>query len=150
MRALDWEEGSDLIGCDDPAEVEAAFERGERFVGIAVMGLALCVPDAGVVEPFVVRALRSDRVRVRLEGLTALSHMVRINGEVDRATLDLLRGLLKSSNPEVKEHADTVAGDVWIFVPHRRLPAWLWVRATIRRVRWWLVLCWWTITRKYR
>ncbi|MEU8265620.1 hypothetical protein AB0B89_00520 [Sphaerisporangium sp. NPDC049002] len=114
------------------------------------MGLALCVPDAGVVEPLVVRALRSDRVRVRLEGLTALSHMVRITGEVDQSTLKLLRSLMRSPDPEVKEHAGRVARDVWIFVPHFRLPAWLWVRATVRALRWWLVNRWWGITGKYK
>ncbi|GAA3841105.1 hypothetical protein GCM10022226_74450 [Sphaerisporangium flaviroseum] len=147
---MDWENGSDLIGCDDPGQVEAAFQRGERLVGIAVMGLALCVPDAGVVEPLVVRALWSDSVRVRLEGLTALSHIVRITGEVDWSTLKRLRSLMRSPDPEVREHAGRVAGDVWIYVPHFRLPAWLWVRATARAVRWWLVNRWWGITGKYK
>ncbi|MFC4589853.1 hypothetical protein [Sphaerisporangium corydalis] len=147
---LDWENGSDLIRCDDPREVEAAFERGERFVGIAVMGLALSVADAGVVEPLVVRAMRSARVEVRLQGLTALSHMARITGEVDRTTLALLRTLMRSPDAQVEEHARHVVGDIWIFVPHSRLPAWLHVRARIRALRFWLERCWWGITGQYK
>ncbi|MET8160961.1 hypothetical protein ABZT47_31770 [Sphaerisporangium sp. NPDC005289] len=147
---MDWENSADLMGCDDPAEVEAAFERGEPLVGVAVMGLSLCVPDAHGVEPLVVRAMRSGSREVRLQGLTALSHKVRLTGEVGREALEVLHTLLHSPDTDVREHARRVAGDVWIFVPHMRLPAWLWVRATVRRVRWGLEYCWWTITGKYK
>ncbi len=147
---MDWENGSDLSGCDDPAEVEDAFERGERFVGIALIGVSLSVPDAGRVGPLVLRALHSGSKETRLQGLTALSHMVRLTGEVDRPTLEVLRALLRSPDQEIKEHADSVAADVWIFTPHSRLPIWLRARATIRALRWWLEQCWWTITGQYK
>ncbi|MDJ0343883.1 hypothetical protein QMK19_28415 [Streptomyces sp. H10-C2] len=35
----DWETGDELIRLDDPAEVGAAFERGEPLIGTAVIGL---------------------------------------------------------------------------------------------------------------
>jgi hypothetical protein len=147
---LDWENSADLMGCDDPREVEAAFERGEPLVGVAVLGLSLSVPDADGVGPLVMRAMRSSSREIRLQGLTALSHMVRLTGEIDRPALELLRSMTRDPDQEIKEHAGTVAGDVWIFVPHSGLPAWLRARATIRTLHWWLLQCWWTITRQYR
>ena len=36
----DWETGEGVSRIDDPAEVNAAFERGEWALGSAVIGLA--------------------------------------------------------------------------------------------------------------
>jgi hypothetical protein len=39
----DWESGNGLLGIDDPAEWDAAWERGESHLGTAAIGLALSV-----------------------------------------------------------------------------------------------------------
>ncbi|GGV01848.1 hypothetical protein GCM10010211_81420 [Streptomyces albospinus] len=64
-QELDRETGDGLIGIRDPAEVDAAFDRGERCVGTAVVGLVLNSDDVAVVAPRVLRALRSSDATVR-------------------------------------------------------------------------------------
>jgi hypothetical protein len=90
------------------------------------------------------RAVASDKRELRAQGLTALSHMVRLTGEADRALVESLRVLLQ--DPEFREVAENYAADLWIFVPHRSLPAWL---------RWWsykylikhkFAIWWWSVT----
>ncbi|MGW5653921.1 hypothetical protein [Streptomyces humi] len=39
-----WQTGEGLLGLDDPAEWDAAFERGEDHLGTAAIGLALNCP----------------------------------------------------------------------------------------------------------
>ncbi|MFI7044253.1 hypothetical protein ACWDTT_11535 [Streptosporangium sandarakinum] len=132
------------------ARVDAAFERNDPQVGTVVIGLSLCHPDAEAIAPWARRALASDRRGLRCLGLTAVSHMVRRTGEVDDTTLETVRGLLRDPAPDVREHADTVLSDVWIFVPHPRLPNWLSRRQRLQGVRWWFVTGWTGISRWFR
>jgi hypothetical protein len=140
---MDWETGEGLIGCDDPAEVDAAFDRGEPHVGAAVIGLALNCPDVEVVAPRAIRAISSGGSERQGQGITALCHMVRLTHRADSASVALLRRLLR--DPEMREVAENYAADLWIYVPHRELPAWL---------RWWsyrylvrhkVAIWWWSV-----
>ncbi|MDX3538259.1 hypothetical protein PV721_28710, partial [Streptomyces sp. MB09-01] len=113
----DWWGGLNLNGIEQPEPVLAAFERGERSVGVAVIALALNHPDPAAVLPVVARALESADREVRRQGVVALAHVARLHGTVDRRCLELLRRC-----PRGNEADD----DLWSFVPHRELPLWLW------------------------
>ncbi|MFF3672808.1 hypothetical protein ACFYYS_02340 [Streptomyces sp. NPDC002120] len=107
----------DLNEVERPEQVLAAFERGERWVGVAVIALALDHPDPAAVLPVVARALESPDREVRRQGVVALAHVARLHRTVDRRCLELLRRC-----PRGNEADD----DLWSFVPHRELPLWLW------------------------
>ncbi|WP_404961540.1 hypothetical protein [Streptomyces sp. 147326] len=113
----DWWGGLNLNEVERPEQVLAAFERGERSVGVAVIALALNHPDPAAVLPVVARALESADREVRRQGVVALAHVARLHRTVDRRCLDLLRRC-----PCGNEADD----DLWSFVPHRGLPLWLW------------------------
>lgn len=135
-RGMNWQEGSALLGTDRPEEVDAAFERGEELVGVAVIGLALTHPDAAAILPRIARtlehALASSDPRLRHQGIVALAHTARLHLTVDRRCLDLLRRC-----PRGNEADD----DLWGYVARRRLPWWLWRHQLGQRrrrlVRWW-------------
>ena len=115
---MDWRSYSALMGTARPEEVDAAFDRGEDMVGIAVIGLALSYPDPWVALHRVARALDHNRIEVRRQGATALAHVARLHGVVSRECLEVLH-----------RHPDDVAeDDLWTFIAHRRLPPWLWWR----------------------
>ncbi|MEU9125723.1 hypothetical protein AB0C96_38895 [Streptomyces sp. NPDC048506] len=120
-QGMNWQESSALLGTDRPEEVDAAFERGEELVGVAVIGLALTHPDAAAILPRVARALEraleSSDAALRHQGLVALGHTARLHCTVDRRCLDLLRRC-----PRRNEADD----DLWGYVARRRLPWWLW------------------------
>ncbi|MEV4378230.1 hypothetical protein [Streptosporangium sp. NPDC049644] len=122
---MDWANiQHDPTRCAD--QVDAAFDRGDPLVGVAVIGLSLCHDDAKVIAPRARRAIASGKQELRCQGLTAVSHMVRRTGEIDDVTLETLRLLLRDPDPVIREYAgDSVVADVWIFVPHSRLPGWL-------------------------
>jgi hypothetical protein len=125
--APDWENGTGLIGVDDPATVDDAFDRGERHVGVAVIGLALNHPDPNAILRRVARALRSADPDTRQQATVALAHVARLHRTVNQECLDLLR-----ARPRGNE-ADS---DLWTFVPRRRLPWWLWRHHLQRHVTW--------------
>ncbi|AWS42964.1 hypothetical protein DKM19_17920 [Streptosporangium sp. 'caverna'] len=119
--------------------------------------MSLCNDEAEVIAPRVRRALTSGKRELRCQGLTAVSHMVRRTGEIDDVTLETLRPLLRDPDPTVREHAGSIVADVWIFVPHPRLPGWLSRRQGLQSVKWWFVMRWtgvsmrWTdIGRRFR
>lgn len=115
---VDWHDYAALMGIARPEDLDAAFDRGEDMVGVAVIGLALSHPDPVPVLQRVARALDHNRLEVRRQGATALAHVARIHGVVSRECLDVLR-----------RHPDEVAeDDLWTFIAHHRLPAWLWWR----------------------
>ncbi|WP_068927415.1 hypothetical protein [Planobispora rosea] len=143
---MDWDSTAELIGCDDPAQVDAGFERGERRVGVAVIGLALSVLDPDLVAPRLHRAMTDADAETRRCGVLAMGHMARLNGVVDGRSLDLLRALLSDPDPDVRGQASDAAGDVWIFVRRSRLPLWLRRRerladtgAKLDLLRWWVL-----------
>ncbi|MFE2539639.1 hypothetical protein [Actinacidiphila glaucinigra] len=115
-RGMNWADSSALMGTDRPEEVDAAFERGEPLVGVAVIGLALTHPDADAILPRVARALEAPHEELRHQGVVALAHVARLHATVDDRCLELLRGL----PPGTEAH-----DDILTFVPLRRLPWWL-------------------------
>lgn len=125
---LNWETGAGLIGVCDPAEVDAAFDRGERHVGTAVVGLVLNADDATVVAPQVLRALRSSDPMVRSLGFVATGDMARLSGAL---TPDIYAELRAEGLGGV---ADTALKDTMTFIPFWQLPWWL------RRMCLWLRL----------
>ncbi|MEU8379229.1 hypothetical protein [Streptosporangium sp. NPDC048865] len=138
---MDWGNlPHDPQGCAD--EVDAAFERDDPLVGVAVIGLSLCNDDAEVTAPRARRAIASGGRQLRCQGLTAVSHMVRRTGEIDDVTLETLRPLLRDPDPTVREHASTIAADIWIFVPHPRLPGWLRRQQRLYRFKGWFASRW--------
>ncbi|MEV7379246.1 hypothetical protein [Streptomyces lydicus] len=118
---MNWQDSSALLGTDRPEEVDAAFERDEELVGVAVIGLALTHPDPTAILPRVARALdralASSDPRLRHQGIVALAHTARLHRTVDRRCLDLLRRCPRGSEAD---------DDLWVYVPRRRLPWWLW------------------------
>ncbi|MEV5146869.1 hypothetical protein AB0L14_21145 [Streptomyces sp. NPDC052727] len=110
---LDWQVGSTLRWIDRPEEVDAAFDRGEPLVGVAVIALALNHVDADVILPRVSRAMESEDAEIRRQGVIALAHVARLHRTVDQRSLALLR-----AGPRGNEADD----DLWSFVAHRRLP----------------------------
>ncbi|QEV20555.1 hypothetical protein [Streptomyces alboniger] len=112
-----WDRRGSLIGMDDPAEVDAAFERGERSIGTAVIGLAFNCPLEEA-SPRIVRAMRlSDRGR-RGFAFTAAGAAARLNGEL---TAELYAALHKEGRGGFAENA---IRDTLTFVPFRELPPW--------------------------
>ncbi|WP_438484942.1 hypothetical protein [Streptomyces sp. S186] len=124
---LDWETGAGLIGIRDPAEVDAAFDRGEKRVGTAVVGLVLNSDDVDVVAPRVLRALRSSDPAVRSLGFVATGDMARLFGTL---TLEIYAELRAEGLGGV---ADTAVKDAMTFIPFWELPGWL--RWTCLRLR---------------
>lgn len=131
-RGMNWRETGALLGTDRPEEVDAAFERGEELLGVAVIGLALTHPHPTGILPRVARtlecALEPSDHRLRHQGLVALAHTARLHGTVDRRCLDLLRRCPRGTEAD---------DDLWAYVPRRRLPWWLWRRrlgAWLRRL----------------
>ncbi|WP_406007633.1 hypothetical protein OG440_16835 [Streptomyces sp. NBC_00637] len=124
---LNWQDGSTLRWIEQPGEVDAAFDRGEPLVGVAVIALALNHADADTILPRVRRALESEDPEIRRQGVVALAHVARLHRTVDRRSLALLRGC-----PRGNEADD----DLWSFVAHRRLPLWLWRHHSAERLAW--------------
>jgi hypothetical protein len=117
-EGMNWRDFSALMGTDRPEDVDAAFDRGEDMVGVSVIGLSLSHPDPQVTLRRVARALDHNRIEVRRQGATALAHVARLHGVVSRECLEVLR-----------RHPNEVAeDDLWTFIPHHKLPAWLWWR----------------------
>jgi hypothetical protein len=127
---LDWSDSSAVWRADLlPADVQAAFERGEETVGVAVIALALNHPEPAQTLPLVAMAMESGSPEIREQGVVAMAHTARLHRAVDRRCLVLLRSYGRG-NP-----ADD---DLWSFVPHRQLPSWLWWHHAKQRLRWWL------------
>jgi hypothetical protein len=125
---LDWETGEGLSAIDDPAEVDAAFERGERRLGTAVIGLAFNCPLEEA-SPRIVRAMSLLDPDQRGFAFTAAGTAARRNG---RLTSELYTALRTEGPGGLAEHA---IRDTLTFVPYRDLPPWFkrrWVYVTVR------------------
>lgn len=77
---IDWKTGDGLLGISDPAEIDAAFDRGERFVGTAVIGLVMNCDGLAVAAPRVERGLRSSDPKVRQYSFVAAATAARVFG----------------------------------------------------------------------
>lgn len=132
----DWETGEGLSGIDDPAAVDAAFERDEQHLGTAVIGLALTCPPV-VASPRIVRAMRVLDAPRRELAFTAAGIVARLHGEL---TPELYAALRAEGSGGVAENA---IRDTLTFVPFWSLPLWFkwrWLLATVRNTLegWWL------------
>ncbi|MDQ1017032.1 hypothetical protein [Streptomyces afghaniensis] len=132
----DWESGKGLLGIDDPAEWDAAWERGESRLGTAAIGLALqCSLEEA--SPRIVRATQLPHPEQRGYAFTAAGTAARLNRELTPE----LYAVLRVEGP--KGTAEDAINDTLTFVPFRKLPPWFkwrWVRATVRNSLegWWL------------
>lgn len=118
-RDYDWETGAGLLRVRDAEEVDAAFDRGERRVGTALIGLVLNGDDFGVVAPRVERGLRSTERDVRQFAFVAAGHTARLFGELSPGIYEILR----AEGPHgVAENAISDALD---HVPFGDMPWWL-------------------------
>ncbi|MGW7545420.1 hypothetical protein ACWGKQ_30565 [Streptomyces sp. NPDC054770] len=132
----DWKTGEGVSHIDDPAEVDAAFERGEWPLGSAVIGLAFnCSPEDA--SPRIVRAMHLPDPDQRGFAFVAAGAVARLHG---RLTPELYAALRAEGPGGVAEHPirDTLA-----FVSFRDLPPWFkrrWVYVTVRDKLeyWWL------------
>jgi hypothetical protein len=130
MDEINWETGEGLLAVDDPIEVDDAFARNEKHVGIAVVGLALNNEDLDAVAPRVVRAIESDDEETRRLGFTAAGHTVRLFETLDPRIEQALRRFRDDGI------AATALDDVLQYVRFRQLPRWLQAESVRRRLRW--------------
>ncbi|MEU1198623.1 hypothetical protein ABZ446_20585 [Streptomyces sp. NPDC005813] len=116
----DWESGEGLLGIDDPAEWDAAFERGADHLGTAVIGLAFqcSLEDA---SPRIVRAMQLPDRDQRGYAFTAAGTAARLNG----ALTPELYAALRAEGPGRKSIAENAIDDTLDYVPFRQLPLWL-------------------------
>ncbi|MBW5424178.1 hypothetical protein GKQ77_21860 [Streptomyces sp. BG9H] len=112
-----WESGEGLLGIDDPAEWDAAYERGERRLGTAAIGLAFNCPLEEV-SPRLIRAMRLPDQGQRGFAFTAAGTAARLNGEL---TPELYEALRAVGHRGIAENA---IDDTLTFVPFRKLPLW--------------------------
>ena len=136
MSPYDWESGEGLLGIDDPAEVDAAFERGEWPLGSAVIGLAFNCSLAEA-SPRIIRAMQLSDPDQRGFAFTAAGAAARLNGEL---TPELYAALRAEGPGGFANHA---INDTLYSVPFRDLPLWFKWRKVVNAVRdklegWWL------------
>lgn len=113
----DWDRGESLIHIDDPAEVDAAFERGERSLGTAVIGLAFnCSLEQA--SPRIVRAMQLPDPGQRGFAFTAAGTAARLNGGLTPALYAALHAEGRGG------FAENAIRDTLTFVPFRKLPPW--------------------------
>ncbi|WP_089099439.1 hypothetical protein [Streptomyces hyaluromycini] len=131
-----WETGEGLLGLADPAEWDAAFERGEDHLGTAVIGLAFHCPLEEA-SPRIVQVMGFPDGLQRMNAFVAAGHAARLN---QRLTPELFAALRAEGLGGVAEHP---IRDTLTFVPYRDLPPWFkrrWVYLTVRNKLeyWWL------------
>ncbi|MFF7606436.1 hypothetical protein [Streptomyces parvulus] len=117
---LNWESGEGLLGIDDPAAWDAAYERGERHLGTAVIGLAFNCPLQEA-SPRIIRAMKLPDAAQRGFAYTAAGTAARLNGELTPE----LYAALRTAGPGRRSIAGYAIADTMTFVPFRRLPLWL-------------------------
>ncbi|MGW6021850.1 hypothetical protein [Streptomyces sp. NPDC055099] len=133
-----WESGEGLLGLDDPAEWDAAYDRGERNLGTAAIGLAYNCTLAEA-SPRIIRAMGLPDHGQRGFAYTAAGTAARLNNAL---TPELYAALRAEGPGGFAEHAlrDTLG-----FVPFRQLPLWFkWqsVRMTVTdKLEYWGMLC---------
>jgi hypothetical protein len=125
-----WQTGERLLALNDPAEWDAAFERGERSLGTAAIGLAFnCSLEEA--SPRIVRAMQLPDVAQRGFAFTAAGTAARLNG----ALTPELYAALRAEGPGRRSIAVNAIDDTLTFVPFRRLPTWLKCWSVVSRVR---------------
>ncbi|GGV59512.1 hypothetical protein GCM10010277_63140 [Streptomyces longisporoflavus] len=118
----DWTSGEGLLGMDDPAEWDAAYERGESGLGTAAIGLAFhCSLEEA--SPRILRAMRLADRGQRGFAYTAAGTAARLNGEL---TPELYAALRAEGHGGF---AQSAVDDTLDYVPFRKLPLWFKWRA---------------------
>ncbi|MFE6361859.1 hypothetical protein ACFVP3_17950 [Streptomyces sp. NPDC057806] len=126
-RGWDWKSGEGLLGIDDFAEWDAAFERGEGSLGTAAIGLASNCPLAEA-SPRIIRAMRLTDPHQRGFAFTAAGTAARLNNELTPELYEALRAEGRGG------FAENAIRDTLTFVPFRKLTPWFkWqlVRTTV-------------------
>ncbi|MGV9879253.1 hypothetical protein [Streptomyces sp. NPDC003006] len=113
----DWQSGEGLIRIDDPADWDAAYERGENHLGTAAIGLAFHCPLEEA-SPRILKAMRLPDAGQRGFAFTAAGTAARLHGEL---TPELYAALRAVGHRGV---AETAVDDTLTFVPFRKLPLW--------------------------
>ncbi|MFI1131625.1 hypothetical protein ACH4UX_21565 [Streptomyces althioticus] len=132
----DWEGGEGLLGMDDPAEWDAACERGENHLGTAAIGLAYnCSLEEAA--PRIVRAMQLPDFEQRRYAFTAAGAAARVNRHL---TPQLYAALRDEGSEGLAAHA---IADTLYAVPFRNLPLWFKWRKVRSKARnklesWWL------------
>ncbi|MGW0536212.1 hypothetical protein [Streptomyces sp. NPDC003032] len=124
----DWQSGEGLIRIDDPADWDAACERGENHLGTAAIGLAFHCPLEEA-SPRILKAMRLPDAGQRGFAFTAAGTAARLNGEL---TPELYTALRAVGHRGVAENA---VDDTLTFVPFRKLPLWFkwrWLYTSVR------------------
>lgn len=124
----DWNSGEGLLGIDDPAEWDAAHERGESGLGTAAIGLAFNCPLAEA-SPRIVKAMRLPDRGQRGFAYTAAGTAARVNGEL---TPELYAALRAEGHRGL---AETAVDDTLDYVPFRKLPLWFKWRTVASKVK---------------
>lgn len=123
-----WESGEGLLGIDDPVEWDAAYERGERRLGTAVIGLAFqCSLEEA--SPRIIRAMQLPDRGQRGFAFTAAGTAARLNGEL---TPELYAALRAEGHRGIAENA---IDDTLDYVPFRKLPLWFKWRMVASKVQ---------------
>ncbi|WP_399941973.1 hypothetical protein ACGH52_22975 [Streptomyces sp. BBFR25] len=126
----DWRTGERLLSLNDPAEWDAAFERGERSLGTAAIGLAFnCSLEEA--SPRIVRAMQLPDVAQRGFAFTAAGTAARLNS----ALTPELYAALRAEGVGRRSTAVNAIDDTLTFVPFRRLPTWLKCWSVVSTVR---------------
>ncbi|WP_432184562.1 hypothetical protein [Streptomyces tendae] len=125
-----WETGERLLTLNDPEEWDAAFDRGERGLGTAAIGLAFNCPLEEA-SPRIVRAMRLPDLAQRGFAFTAAGTAARLNG----ALTPELYAALRAEGPGRRSIAVNAIDDTLTFVPFRRLPTWLKCWSVLSAVR---------------
>ncbi|MGV9908679.1 hypothetical protein [Streptomyces tendae] len=125
-----WETGERLLTLNDPEEWDTAFDRGERGLGTAAIGLAFNCPLEEA-SPRIVRAMRLPDLAQRGFAFTAAGTAARLNG----ALTPELYAALRAEGPGRRSIAVNAIADTLTFVPFRRLPTWLKCWSVVSTVR---------------
>lgn len=126
----DWRTGEGLLALNDPEEWDAAFDRGDRWLGTAAIGLAFNCPLEEA-SPRIVRAMRLPDLAQRGFAFTAAGTAARLNG----ALTPELYAALRAEGPGRRSIAENAIADTLTFVPFRRLPTWLKCWSVVSTVR---------------
>ncbi|GAA3357151.1 hypothetical protein [Saccharopolyspora gregorii] len=126
---MNWDTGEGLLAVEDPRVVDAAFDRGERHVGVAVVGISLNWDRQEDISIRIQRAAESEDRETQRMAFTALGHVVRRFRSLDSVLDSVIYRFRSSSLSEV------AMDDVLQYIPFWQMPLWLkkvWLSRTLR------------------
>lgn len=135
-EGMNWSSHSALLGTDRPEEIDAALDRADPLAGVALIGLAMTHPDPGQILPRIAHAYAIGGDQLTQQATVATAHVARLHRTTSPEVLAHVRSRRRGNEADM---------DLWSFVPHRRLPWWLWCYEVphvlgTRLHWWWLVL----------